>query len=431
VVSICIFIHTSTSLKRKQVLQARSNEDSKVPVVEGARGRESTLKFCESLRGILILQITLYHAMYGKPDSWYYSIDLLGGTAVSFLFSMSGFVLCKQYGSSAWTEASCRSFEVKRFASLVPLFGFSVLVHLLDTSNNMHELLSQAGPFILLIVVCLMYVSGLAFQSGMLQRSFAFVIFVYIAYNTGDYWFVGNLVFLYGTVPFALPRARSVNDHARSITLLVGVQLAYFAVPCALSGRWLNNWHLAGDALYAIRIPEFFIGMHAWRICEAMLSKKEGHVSLANYQWVALFLKISLIFSLLVIQLTPNFLQTGPLSWSTWSSLDAVGMCLGPPVDAFLLCTCFFAEKEDSLGGRMLQFGPLQSLGRASYAIYLVNLPVHHWLLLLFGAEHISSKSSQVVFFLGVFFQVATGLLVDHMFKPVNSSVLRALHDGK
>jgi hypothetical protein len=365
--------------------------------------------------------------MYWKPRSWY-NIDLLGGTCVSFLFSMSGFVLCKQYGSSAWTNASCRSFEVKRFASLAPLFVFTVF-SVFITSENIHELLSLSGPLIFLIVVCLMYVSGLAFQSGMLQRSLAFVGFVYVGYTTHNvWWLVANLVFLHGMVPIALPRARSVTDHVSSISLLVAAQLAQLAVPCALSGRFLHNWRLAGDVVYYIRIPEFFMGMHAWRICEAMLTRKEEHVSLANYQWVALFLKISLIFGLLVIQLTHNFSMVGPLLYSNWSCLDVVGMCLGPPVDAFLLCTCFFAEKEDSLGGRMLQLGPFQCLGRASYAVYLVHCRILHLLGDFPYAELISSP--QVAFLMRVAAVLATGLLVDHIFKPVSISVLRTLNDS-
>lgn len=312
--------------------------------------RGAPLPALTGLRFLAAAHVVVYHALRpvlvdAAPGPA--AIAASGASAVTLFFVLSGFVLVHVYGH----QVEARPFWGARFARLAPLYWAALLLALpIGAIARARGVVSDPlGP------------ASLALVATGLQ---AWVPPAALRWNPPA-WSLSCELFFYALFPLLArvlgARSARVAFAAGAAVWLVGVALpvAYLAVdPDGLGtpritdeASWLNAIKLSPLA----RLPDFVVGVVAGLLVRtgARLPRGLGPAALA----LTLLLAASGVVPALL-------LHNGLLA------------------PLFAVVVCWLAVDGGPLA-RLLSTRPLQLLGEASYALYLLHVPLFLWAMAL------------------------------------------------
>lgn len=275
------------------------------------------------LRFLLALWVILNHLTAAGPEPSFlphplYALIRGGYLAVTTFFVLSGFVLARSYGSGGWNTGKLRCYAAARFARVYPVYALS---------------LALVAPFV--IADRTPGKSALVASYGLLLQGWTGHLPV--GWNTPA-WTLSCEVFFYICFPLALLAVRRVHP------------LAWAAAACLLT-RVLFHFGLHDEWKPLVHFADFLMGIAA----SSLYLRLRGR--LAGY-W--LYFPSAALGAALII----------------WPRLLPAGLDLNTalrPLNAALLVG--FA-----LGAPLLSAPWAVYLGKSSYAMYILHVPVLWWM---------------------------------------------------
>jgi peptidoglycan/LPS O-acetylase OafA/YrhL len=331
--------------------------------------RPPPLKALTGIRFFAALHVVIYH--YGREAfaGAHWSILAIlscGPSAVSLFYLLSGIVLVHSCTNESGLSSTRRSFWRARFARIYPTYLLALIID---------------GPFFLSAMlkvhdgVAVVLWGALGLLAMLLLH--AWTPLSVFAWNTPG-WSVSAEAFFYSLFPTlsARLRSRSVRTLASRamffyllalvpplivlLAELAGSPVLGVQVPAGSGGLDLHTWivRFAGFSPIA-RLPEFLIG-----ICVGYWLKTGRHsLSSAGATWLEVAAVAGLACSWIVLGARADskiWLDSGLLA--PLFALLLIGLSLG-----------------SGLLARLLSLRPIQVLGEASYAIYILQEPVLIW----------------------------------------------------
>ncbi|RKH34751.1 acyltransferase family protein [Corallococcus sicarius] len=310
------------------------------------------------LRFFAALHVVAFHVTprEGRP-AWLGGLLDNGPASVTLFFILSGFVLAQAYlGEASPGPVSRRAFWVARFARVYPIYLLGLV---LEAPAFFLAVVRQEGGLTLESLQRLLGVG-----SAVVSLTQAWVPSAACAWNCPG-WSLSVEAFFYLLFPvLAVPVARLGPKGLR------WGALALVAVAALLCGLWLvgDGW-LAGDSAHRetwlrvgeysplLKLPQFLLGVVLGRAF--VLRRTEPAAGPAPGSFVASFVAAGLALGLLTV------------SWSgsAWAFRDLVLT----PVFAWLIWT--LARGHGPLAA-FLSRAPLVRLGEASYALYILHVPL-------------------------------------------------------
>jgi peptidoglycan/LPS O-acetylase OafA/YrhL len=293
------------------------------------------------------------------------SLVLSGYQAVTTFFVLSGFVLMRNYESSEWTRSNLRRYAVARFARIYPIYALSLIA---------------VTPFIIE-----------AWQPSQARLLAAHILMLQawiwplpVNWNTPA-WSLSCEMFFYLLFPLGVLLLRG----ARWPRVLVAATIAI----CLTRVLWRLG--VSDDVKPLVHLADFLMGLAAARAYD-LLSKSSSPPPAA-----ALYLPA---FALAALVLA--FPETIPLG------LDANTVLR--PLNALVLVGL-------ALGGgwiaRALSTAPAVYLGKASYATYILHVPILWWYARLVKTQ------SAIVYICAVI--VLSSLVYSFVEEPANGYLRR------
>lgn len=342
--------------------------------------RGTTLPALTGLRFLAAAHVVVYHALRpalvdAKPGLA--AVTASGASAVTLFFVLSGFVLVHVYGPSV----EVRAFWGARFARLAPLYWAALLLALpIGVIARARGVVSdELGP------------ASLALVATGLQ---AWVPPAALRWNPPA-WSLSCELFFYALFPVV---ARTLGRCTRRSALAVGagawlagvaLPLAYLAAdPDGLGAPritdesfWLNAVKLAPLA----RLPDFLVGVTAGVLFRngARVPRGVGPVALAA------------TLALAASGVAPALLLHNGL--------------LAP---LFALLVCWLAVDDGPLA-RVLSMRASLLLGEASYALYLLHVPLFLWAMALTRQTSLTPTRALLVGALALPVAVAAHLAIE------------------
>ncbi len=240
-----------------------------------------------------------------------------GYLAVTTFFVLSGFVLARGYGSGSWDVERLRSYAAARFARIYPVYALSLAI---------------VAPFV--IADRTPGKPGLVASYGLLLQGW--MGHLPVGWNTPA-WTLSCEVFFYICFPLALLAVRRVPPLALAAAACLLTRVLFLA---GLRDEWKPLVHFA----------DFFMGIAASSVYSRLRGRLAGH-------W--LYLPSAALGAVLII----------------WPQVLPAGLDLNTalrPLNAALLVGC-------ALGAPVLSAPWTVYLGKSSYAMYILHVPVLWW----------------------------------------------------
>jgi peptidoglycan/LPS O-acetylase OafA/YrhL len=294
----------------------------------GQRARVDSLT---GLRFFAALYVVLFHQETTFATTHHASKPLVtflghGYLAVSLFFVLSGFVLTYNY-ADRWHETRFRKFLLARFARIYPVYILALLLQLPFYWHAATVLTTLAVVFMV--------------QSWTVMPSQLPSAWNFPAWTLSIEWF------FYLCFPLLLHTVRKVQNKTAAIWITALLSVAVGGVQAAIGGR--HSWLAAHIPLPLLRLPEFYVGM--------LLARYQPKRSFSGR--LPLFISVTAAVLLLVLN-THRF----------------VTLIIIP-----FAAIIWLLANEYSLLGRLLESKLLVLLGGASYAIYLLQVPMRNWLV--------------------------------------------------
>jgi peptidoglycan/LPS O-acetylase OafA/YrhL len=323
-------------------------------VVGVPRGK-SQLRPLTSLRFFAALGVVMYHfggPLFGHAPRAAVNVFAAGYVGVSFFFVLSGFVLAYAYNDlDSRNITAVRSFLSARVARIYPAYLLSIVLCAPFAVAAVRSANSAVDAPTRLVG------SGLA-ALGVLQGWFPNSVSVW----NFPAWSLSVELFLYLTFPYAIARIRGVKTSAAlfvTLTLTL-VSALFFAVAerASQTGQAsLISQIAAHTPLPFGHVPQFLfgivVGVYFSRERASLEAPQAGAISIA-----------SLLGILMVLIESPHvphaFIENGLLA-PLFGALIFGLACGGGPLAAILSPSW------------------LVKLGDASYAIYVLQVPIHDW----------------------------------------------------
>ncbi len=313
--------------------------------VRAASQREKTyLPALTGLRFILALWVILHH-LTGTGmmlESWETQLPpaaqslIRGGyLAVQSFFILSGFVLARSYAATRWNQRNLIRFGVARFARIYPAYLFSLLV----VSRFMLETLARPGRTAGQKAVLLS-------DYGLLLQGWTGALGV--GWNTPA-WSLSCEFFFYLCFPLLLLGMRDAKwaklIGALAISLAVPVILAHAGVPAV----WKPIHH----------ISDFLAGIAAAGIYDLIGAKRK-----MRGRGFLLYLPALVMGAALIVH--PAVLSGTIVELNTALRPVNVALLIGLALEGGILA-------------RGLATGVAEYLGKASYSMYVLHVPLLWW----------------------------------------------------
>jgi peptidoglycan/LPS O-acetylase OafA/YrhL len=285
-----------------------------------------------SLRFFAAVYVLAFHVRntapvrHSKALSWRIFIDH-GYLAVSFFFILSGFLLTRTY-SDRWAEGSYKQFIIARFARIYPVYVLALLIQAPFYLPTAH--LPKA------IAVALMMQSWTVLPSD------------YPGAWNFPAWTLSVEWFFYVIFPVLLWLVTRVQRKRLAISALLITSLVIGGPQAAIGARL--SWFSQHIPLPLVRLPEFLLGM--------LVATVEPSKRLKPGRWTA----VVVILTVLLLSLNIHRFVT--------------------LVVASFAAMIWLLAHEDNAIRRWLELPALVLLGGASYAIYILQEPLHNWLTL-------------------------------------------------
>merc|ERR1719334_2904890 len=335
-------------------------------------------KALSGLRGIMAIHVMVYHTL--RNCEW--EIDILGYVPMTFFILISGFVLALNDGKRIYSATKCctelcpdkedksrfdgKNFYQRRCARTIPLFWLTNLLAIpLFLLNNNFD-----WSTIVSIILTLFTTN---------------TWFIYPFLLNGPSWIVSTIWFYYWIFPSLLPRLQRYTAQQKQ-KWLIGHFVIQLLIPIVFTvggGLISEEMGWTGFGISYVwppaRLPQFIMGVLAGLLRNEGLGMRAGHSSWTTKQWskcsnimgalwVVFFVVISVIVNLLRIGLstgTSNF-EVALIQWVVaWWAME------------FIITLTF---EDDSFVSKVLTSKLALFLGRISYAVYLIHLPVHQYI---------------------------------------------------
>jgi peptidoglycan/LPS O-acetylase OafA/YrhL len=339
---VSIAVYRSRGKRASSALIGRLfKQKTAMPPSEGSTGARprSSLPALTGVRFFAAMQVVAFHfgAGFARRHGFSAPVQHLldnGWVAVALFFILSGFILSYTYSHNITGRGSRARFWVARFARIYPVYLLSLLLDIPFTEATLPNKLA-----VLTMVQC--WNPLRSWWSG--------------AWNLPT-WTLSCEAFFYLAFPFLLPAIQKVSNR-----ILQGMAIALLLL--IVFGHTMTNWpaawlHTLWIPLPLLRLPEFLLGIAA------------GTLFLRNYRLSFGSVTATVtIAAILFIELT----ITGP-----WISLLVLPYIL----------LIYSLAQEQGFWARILNAPALVFLGGASYAIYLLQMPVRSWTHVFLSGNH-------------------------------------------
>jgi peptidoglycan/LPS O-acetylase OafA/YrhL len=359
----------------------------------GEPPRRPSLDGLTSLRFFAALHVVAFHATddlagpLGRHP-WLKNVVGAGPCAVSFFFVLSGFILAYTYlGPPEERRLRPRSFWAARVARIYPVYLLGLLV---------------AAPLVVLVFALTGGTLGLflAAAAAVLTLTQAWLPQLALAWNSPG-WSLSDEAFFYLAFPLLAPPFWRLRGRGLLLALAVCYALAQLGPVLynVAEGRgWLaggspwpgvedyrplppgfNAWIAVVGLNPLVRLPEFVFGVVLGRL----------------YLWDAAAPTTpdrTIGFSLTALVGAGGLLVALTQASEVDKAFPGFFLNNGLFAPLFGLVIYGLAGAHDGRLGRLLALPPLVRLGEASYALYILHVPVQIWVALaakkLFNAGH-------------------------------------------
>ncbi|PBC09310.1 acyltransferase [Mesorhizobium sp. WSM3859] len=302
----------------------------------------SNLTQLTSLRFFAAVYVLAYHSanINGAPHLIANFVKN-GYLGVSFFFLLSGFILTHSYFGkmSDWHEV--RRFAIARFARIYPVYLLALAVALPLAKGLFDYPLASLATL------------------GLIQAWGAPASLLAFFWNPAG-WTLSVEFFFYLMFPLLLPLLSRLTTAALWAGLAAAVSI--FAVMClpglGPTGYLAFSW-MAPMPLPLLRLPEFITGI----ICALLF--RAGSLDRFRGDLAAI---LAGAFTVVALVAT---------STATIASFAGIGFVA-------LIVTC---AVNQGMVRRVLSHKPLVLLGNASYALYILQIPVRKWMPVIFTGE--------------------------------------------
>lgn len=304
------------------------------------------------LRWFAALGVYIYH--FGSP-SWFpvslKNLQVNGFFGVQFFFVLSGYVLTTRYFES---PIRLYSYAIARLARIGPMYFCGLALGVLYYLRGIDPLNYN---------LAFVHLLGLQAWSSSMDNAVSF---------NGPAWTISVELFFYATFPIALSLSRRFAYSIMRSLALVSIGTVYGAVlitlhhlrygPIVGSVRELPNEYLWFALIPVHYLGLFIAGMGAAHFAQAALKKPSRSIPQRVFQpLIAVFV---VLFPLTSVNF--NSTATPYLSILVRFSLAAIPT-------GYLLISLHLRPKASI--SRFLGVRPLNLLGRASYAFYIIHVP--------------------------------------------------------
>ncbi len=335
---------------------------------EGSKARPGVLPALTGLRIVAAVLVVMFHFLYIRVPAGtgvaHMTAALVrrvvgsGFTGVSFFFVLSGFILTYSYPEPNGRLRGTRSrYYWARVARIYPLYLFTLLLAFPPYIGwgAVNPVTFQHGHFVPILVL-----SPVFLQAWLPYPP---------TWNPPS-WSLSAEIFFYAVFPLLVPlvgrlRRRYALPAAFgfwAISALIVVAYVIINPDQGQTGPWYSHHWLR--ILYdgpAPRLPEFFLGAVVARIFVMRESGKAGHAP-----WLSPAV-LSIIAALSVVIVW----SIGPLP------VALVNQVVLDPLFALLIYSVAFGKGPLAA---IFSWPVITALGEASYALYLLQWPVHDWL---------------------------------------------------
>lgn len=322
----------------------------------GVRHESNYLHQLECLRGVAILLVFLFHVYgisYGKASGKPTLLESYvtgGNTGVTLFFVLSGFLLSLPWlkylaAGQVGERPSVRSFYKARALRVLPLYELAVAFSVLMTG---------------------------AYLVGAKAAAFMFVGFEIFPYSV-VWWTLSTEIQFYVLLPlgfWAWSRSAWTRRLLLGVLLLWAVFYTYLVLLQRLPADELGYFYT--KSLFG-RLPAFLVGILAARLYIILKSPILAYVDRSGLRLLASVVFMVLLLGLgLVLQACTTIGDAEvERSWHihhTWEALLWAGMLL-----------CLVLAKP--WGERLLLNRPFAIVGKLSYSLYLVHVPILFYLI--------------------------------------------------
>jgi len=342
------------------------------------------LKALTGLRFFAALYVVIHHTWEEICSPWpriLRNFVHCGYIGVSLFFVLSGFILVYTYEN----KAGLRAFWSARFARIYPVYFLGLIISV----PYLIVVLLQETP----LTACLKQVAPVfALAASLLQ---AWSPSLVLKLNPPG-WSLSAETFFYILFPFILPLIWRITERRIWIAgffvwiLACLPSVLYFhfnpdglgAIYPGTTAFWLNviKFHPV------MRLPEFILGMMAGTV----FLKRDSHGKSSAMPLVTvLFIAAVIICS---------------------SKVPYVLLAAGMISPVFVLLVYGLASYDTAIG-RFLSRPVMLQLGQASYALYILHLPVWFWMVLIAGKMGFVGADESVTFVL-IYMVICVGLSI-------------------
>ena len=351
----------------------------------GVPGRGSKdaahLRSLTGLRFMAALLVVIHHDVgsatgdYGqRADPRVPNLIAAAFVGVNFFFILSGFILAYNYlGADGQLRVTRRDFWAARFARIYPVY---VLAFLVATLPSAHSLLSHHAS---LLSTTMTGLAALTLTQAWIPASSD-------AWN-GPGWSLSAEAFFYLLFPLAALCIARLGRY-RLYLVLVACWALSLATPLACahavltaSGGWDMTWLKFLKYNPLVRLPEFLMGVALGRLFVArMCATPAGH--LARVTTPARLSVVALVGSVCALSYVPTMLGPG-------SALPYLLLHNGLVDPLFALLIYSLASGEGPLAA-VLSMPAMVLLGEASYALYILHIPLWDWMTYALSRLHLA-----------------------------------------
>jgi peptidoglycan/LPS O-acetylase OafA/YrhL len=341
------------------------------------------LRALTSLRFFAAFHVVLYHnggaLLGGTPEAVRNVVDA-GYVSVGLFFILSGFILTYVYVGARAELPPLRDFWVARVARIYPIFFVGLIAAIPFFVASQSPSLAPAGATPLSALVVL----------GLAQ---AWVPTMTLAWN-GPGWSLSVEAFFYAVFPFlgGLFQERRTFGLVRLLALLwvasLAVPIAYLAIdPDGLGlspAGWTGTWIEVVTKNPIARLPEFLIGVGLGYLFIRQRTSPAAALASRRAAGIAMGGALALLVGLSLHKAVP---------------FPLVHNGLFAPLFALVI---YGLAWERGWFARLLSTRPLVLLGEASYALYILHMPVWAWGLKfapLLGIEGAQQSASWFVIY--------------------------------
>ncbi len=374
------FVHAAEPLPPEQGTPLRSAARDYLPALTG-------------LRFLLALWVILHH-IAGKGmmlEAWANSLPpaakslVLGGyLAVQTFFILSGFVLARSYAGSTWSSKDLKSYFAARFARIYPVYALSLLV---------------VSPFI--FDSLMRPTRTLAHKTGLLL-TYAFVLQGWfgnlgVGWNTPA-WTLSCEFFFYLFFPLLFLGLRKAGKPVLYGVLALGLALPTILAHAGMPFTWKPIIHSA----------DFASGIAAARLFEL------GGWKFLRNRASLLYIPALILGALLIID--PSVMYVA--NYRGWGGDLNTGL---RPLNVIALLGLALGS---GYGARLLASRWYEYLGRASYSMYILHVPVLWWYSKMAMRQTVMPRTVAAAFYFAVVILVSI-LAFELVEKPANTWLRR------